>query len=321
MFGQKNKRLSIQSDRRTESSLATHHHPITIRQATKDDRQKLAMLVHFEVYVHRHLDWRPPLDWLNYQPYLIAEKDDKVVAALACPPDPPNVSWLRLFAVSSQISLERAWQLLWPAARSACLEMNSIERIAVIPLQRWFRTVLQNSEFTLTHRVVMLSWDHRHNELETEPEFGDIAVRPMNVDDLPVVHKVDSAAFWHEWKSSQASLELAYRQAALATVAELDGELVGYQISTASPVGGHLARLAVLPGYQRKGIGSELVRDLLWQFDRRGAERVTVNTQEDNGASLALYQKAGFVLTGEAYPVYQFFPHSELDNENGQVKR
>jgi len=311
VFGQKGKRLSVQPEHRTESSLSNHHRPIIVREATEKDRQKLAMLVHFEVYVHRHLDWRSPLDWLGYQPYLIAEKDDKVVAALACPPDPPNVSWLRLFAVSSQISLEQAWQALWPAARDACLEIASIERIAVIPLQRWFRSLLQKSEFSLTHRVVMLNWDISQNSPEAEPEFGDIIVRPMNLDDLSAVHEMDSAAFKHEWKNSQSSLELAYRQAAIATVAELDGELVGYQISTASPVGGHLARLAVLPDFQRRGIGSALVRDMLWQFERRGAERVTVNTQEDNRASLTLYQKAGFKLTGEAYPVYQYFAHPE----------
>jgi hypothetical protein len=73
VFEQKNNRLSIYSEHLAESSLSNHH-PITIRQATEDDRQKLAMLVHFEVYVHRHLDWRPPLDWLGSQPYLLQKK-------------------------------------------------------------------------------------------------------------------------------------------------------------------------------------------------------------------------------------------------------
>jgi ribosomal protein S18 acetylase RimI-like enzyme len=33
--------------------------------------------------------------------------------------------------------------------------------------------------------------------------------------------------------------------------------------------------------------------------------RLTVNTQSDNAASLALYRKTGFHETGERYPVYQ----------------
>jgi ribosomal protein S18 acetylase RimI-like enzyme len=49
---------------------------------------------------------------------------------------------------------------------------------------------------------------------------------------------------------------------------------------------------------------------MLSQFDRRGAQAVTVNTQQDNIASLSLYQKAGFRRTGEEYPVYQYFPFS-----------
>ena len=82
--------------------------------------------------------------------------------------------------------------------------------------------------------------------------------------------------------------------------------LVGYQISTASPLGGHLARLAVCPEQQCKGIGYSLVVDTLSQFNRRGAQRVTVNTQQDNLASLSLYKKAGFRETREQYPVYQY---------------
>jgi len=36
---------------------------------------------------------------------------------------------------------------------------------------------------------------------------------------------------------------------------------------------------------------------------------VTVNTQEDNRASLALYHRLGFEISGESYPVYLFEIH------------
>jgi ribosomal protein S18 acetylase RimI-like enzyme len=69
-------------------------------------------------------------------------------------------------------------------------------------------------------------------------------------------------------------------------------------------MGGHLARLAVLPAYQGRGVGYALVNDLLRQFVFRGIFRVTVNTQADNHASLRLYENMGFQRTGESYPVY-----------------
>ena len=93
--------------------------------------------------------------------------------------------------------------------------------------------------------------------------------------------------------------------AATATVVEVQNEIVGYQISTANARGGHLARLAIDPNYQGRGIGRVLLSDLLEQFSRWGSLNVTVNTQVDNVASLALYENAGFRRTGEIYPVYQ----------------
>jgi ribosomal protein S18 acetylase RimI-like enzyme len=127
----------------------------------------------------------------------------------------------------------------------------------------------------------------------------------MTFGDLPAVQALDAAAFDPIWQQSQEMLEAAFRQAAIATVAEGSDGLVGYQISTAGVGGGHLARLAIHPRAQRRGIGYALVHDLLTQFVRRGTLQVTVNTQDDNLASLALYKKAGFHPTGESYPIFQ----------------
>jgi ribosomal protein S18 acetylase RimI-like enzyme len=67
---------------------------------------------------------------------------------------------------------------------------------------------------------------------------------------------------------------------------------------------GHLARLAVRNEAQGRGVGSALVRDLIQRLISKNRQRITVNTQADNAASLALYQKLGFVRTGEQYPVF-----------------
>jgi ribosomal protein S18 acetylase RimI-like enzyme len=122
------------------------------------------------------------------------------------------------------------------------------------------------------------------------------------------VEAIDRSAFGSLWHNSRHSLEYAFRQAAIATVADYDGALVGYQISTAMQMGGHLARLATDPQYHRQGFGYAILRDLLVQFKQRGAQRITVNTQEENLASISLYQNAGFMRTGETYPVFQYMP-------------
>jgi ribosomal protein S18 acetylase RimI-like enzyme len=130
-------------------------------------------------------------------------------------------------------------------------------------------------------------------------------MRAMMAFDLPEVAKVDSSAFELLWQNALPTLERAYPQSVWATVAEADGQLVGYQLSTRNPLGVHLARLAVRPEMQGKGLGFALVADLIQQAGQHGINHLTVNTQSDNATSLALYQRMGFRETGEQYPVFQ----------------
>jgi ribosomal-protein-alanine N-acetyltransferase len=277
----------------------------SIRQAISSDQKQLANLIHFGTMVHRHLDWRPPLEWIGHDPFLVLEEDNRLVAALACPPDPPSVVWIRLFVAYDEENLVDSWTQLW----SQALEMISPDpdlQVAAIPLQNWFQRLLQATHFQSTTDVVMLIWDNGKIP-PNQPSTG-ISIRPMTIDDLSQVEVLDKNAFGSLWHNSQISLEYAFKQAAFATIADIDGVIVGYQISTSMQMGGHLARLATHPEYQRQGIGYAILRDLMVQFKQRGAMRITVNTQEDNLASIALYGNAGFTRTGETYPVYQYHP-------------
>jgi ribosomal protein S18 acetylase RimI-like enzyme len=274
---------------------------IKIRQANDQDRQQLASLVHFSPWVHRHLDWRPPLDWIGYEPYLLAERDGQLLAALTCPPDPPEVAWIRLFAISSEFSIEEAWNILWPVIQ----EYLSETIIAALPFQSWFSNQLRISQFDYTHEVALLLWENQ--ALPPKSIVPGCILRMMNYDDLSLIKDLDAKAFGPIWQQSFDMLEIAFQQAAIATVADTSEGIIGYQISTAGSGGGHMARLAVHPQACGQGIGYALARDMLVQFQRRGSLRVTVNTQIDNDASMALYKKAGFRLTGEVYPVYQTY--------------
>jgi ribosomal protein S18 acetylase RimI-like enzyme len=138
------------------------------------------------------------------------------------------------------------------------------------------------------------------------PNRLDLIIRPMGFEDIADVAKIDNSAFSLEWANSIYSLELAFQQSSISSVAEMDGIIVGYQYSTSSTIGGHLARLAVKTDYQGKGIGYCLVHDVLTEFRRKGVLHVTVNTQQSNQSSISLYARAGFKKTGESYRVYQY---------------
>src|SRR5690554_3215408 len=128
-----------------------------LRSAIEEDRSRLANLLHFETHVHRHLDWRRPLDWLGRSPFLVAEQSGRILAALACPPDPPRVAWIRLFAVMTRIDIAAAWQALWGEARQI-LASSEAQQAAAIPLNEWFAQELRATQFEHTHNVVVLNW-------------------------------------------------------------------------------------------------------------------------------------------------------------------
>jgi ribosomal protein S18 acetylase RimI-like enzyme len=124
--------------------------------------------------------------------------------------------------------------------------------------------------------------------------------------DLPEVAKTDAASFDPLWQNPLETLRRAFAQALYATVAENENRIIGYQLSTGGGQRAHLARLAVHPAGQGKGAGRALLKDLFSFLTYTGIPRLSVNTQNDNQVSLRLYQRMGFVRTGEQYPVYTF---------------
>lgn len=276
---------------------------LTLRSAQQADRSSLANLLHFERHVHRHLDWRRPLEWLGKRPFLVAEEGGRLAAALACPPDPPGVAWLRLFAAATQTNAAEAWHALWPAAQEELT--GRANDVIAIPLHTWFEDLLEQSEFIHEHTVVVLDWRPSYGPVSKSAGEASSAIRDMTDEDLERVWAVDNAGFPQIWNHSLETIRLAYAQSSLATVIEMDGQAVAYQISTQAAQGLHLARLAVHPGWQGRHLALSLVADLQKRLGEDEDQRLTVNTQDINKPSLGLYEKAGFKHTGEAFPVYQ----------------
>ncbi len=277
---------------------------IELKQADQQDKDQLVRLLQKETFVHRHLGWQPALAWLGKQPFLVLKRNDNIISVLACPPDEDGITWLRLFAVEPGFSIFRAWNSLWPPAIEWIQENSSVRLVNSLVVNNKMIGLLEKSSFVEGYRVVVLLWDIV--QAQWPDTDGDILIRPMVPDDFSQVYSVDQKAFETIWRNSEEQLKIAFVKALSATVAELDQKVVGYQISTSSSQIGHLARLAVDPAFQNKGVGSSLLTDVLDQLQRQGIVQVTVNTQMRNKVSLELYQKFGFKQLDQVYPVYQY---------------
>jgi ribosomal-protein-alanine N-acetyltransferase len=278
----------------------------SVRQSTREDHGIVTTLLQTTSKKHQHLDWRKPNDILGETPFLLSFNGRTLTACMACPPETAHNAWMRIFAVENQRSIQKAWDALWPAMLDQLIGRD-LHSLAVLVLPKWLEEILIRANFKKTGNVVFYEW--RAGEIPSSPHVPG-TLRGMRPSDLEEIYQLDIRAFASLWHNSRVELREALRQCTLATVFEREGEIVGYQFSTASTWGAHLARLAVDPRYQREGIGSALVTDLIRNFSRRGFDRITVNTQGDNINSHRLYRKLGFSQTGDRYPVYEYlFSH------------
>lgn len=280
----------------------------SIRQTTGSDRPAVDGLLAGATHTHLHLDWLDPAQLTDREPFLLALEDGRPVACLAAPPDTPGVAWLRAFAGASDRPAAASWELLWPAAAQALAELEVVQ-VAAMALDRWLADLLTESGFSQENWVVFLELEldggpRRTGSRRLDTDEGLPTPRPIRARDLPGVLALDAAAFAPMWRLSAQSMRAALAQAASATLLESEGAVVGYQVTTSSPFSVHLARLAVDPGWQRQGLGVRLVADSIRTAAAQPHGRLSVNTQADNDASLALYARLGFKRTGQKFPVY-----------------
>jgi ribosomal-protein-alanine N-acetyltransferase len=221
------------------------------------------------------------------------------VACLGVTMAPGGASWLRLAALSDGVApsvLEQLWD-----RTEASLQARNAWPVAALGLERWIEPHLRSWGFAQTNDVITLCHRGKHH---SQPPLVTVRLRDASHHDLPAIARVDEAAFESLWRHDEADLAHAQVAAVIFVVAELEGNIVGYQLSTQHGLNGHLARLAVDPGVQGQGIGRGLVSSALTFFEQRGIREVTVNTQRDNLASQRLYRRTGFESTNHSVPVW-----------------
>lgn len=279
--------------------------PTILRPAERTDYSALYSFINSSTYLHRHLDWRDALEWLGRPPFWILEEDDQIKATLACTPEPEEVAWVRLFAVSLRASPDRAWAKLFQRCLEDLEHVSPAPAVVSLSLRDWYEELLKRNGFTHHQDIVVFLFDQ---EPPSPPQIDpSISLREFKPGDLDAVAEIDHLAFEPIWRLSRDDLAHAEKKSSYCTVAEQQGKIIGYTMSSSTGMYAHLARLAVHPALQHQRLGFALVQDLLEHYIHHLEYwGVTLNTQHDNTASLALYHRIGFRETGERFPVYLF---------------
>jgi ribosomal-protein-alanine N-acetyltransferase len=136
-----------------------------------------------------------------------------------------------------------------------------------------------------------------------KPARAPARIRTAHYNDLPTLLTLDRLAFGHIWHKSLGNFSEALAKAASFTVALINDQMVAYEWCEIYKEHAHLTRLAVHPDYQGQGIGAQLLYQAITDALVAGANLITLNTQEHNHRSRALYERFGFVDTKQRIPV------------------
>jgi ribosomal-protein-alanine N-acetyltransferase len=164
----------------------------------------------------------------------------------------------------------------------------------------WLTTALGERGFLSRDWVVTYEW---YSQPVTVRGNRSVTIRSAHLRDLPTLLDLDRHIFGPIWHKPTSSFEEALARAFIFSVAEQNGEIVGYQWCEAHDRHGHITRLAVRSDREGQGIGTRLLAETLAALLEAGMSWITLNTQESNLRSQMLYERHGFRRTGERVAV------------------
>lgn len=193
--------------------------------------------------------------------------------------------------------------VLEPAASR--LRADGVTHLAVYGTALWLPPALLHVGFQRREWIASLE---RHPRPLADLPAGPASIRPVRPDDLAALAALDGAIFEPPYQLASGELIELMVTTGHFVVAESvsetgQGALLGYACADVLVDTGQIIRLAVRPDAQRQGIGRALLNQALTYCHGEGAQRVTINTQESNTASLRLYEQSGFRRVGRRVPL------------------
>jgi ribosomal protein S18 acetylase RimI-like enzyme len=123
----------------------------------------------------------------------------------------------------------------------------------------------------------------------------NVAHRTWNDTYVGIILPETQERFLGRWYAPAALEEAIGRSESWFYVALVQGEVTGFAQFTMRDNGrGELTRIYVLPEWQRRGVGSRLLREGLATLSMHGAKEVFAHVEKDNAKGVGFYERSGF---------------------------
>ncbi len=124
--------------------------------------------------------------------------------------------------------------------------------------------------------------------------------RPMTADDLDAVMEIEQQCFTDPWKRSGFESSLTERAAHLMVLSPADDQscVAGYCCLYETLGDGDIVNVAIDPAMRRRGLGWQMIHELVNYGRALKVERYFLEVRESNTAGIKLYESLGFKTYG-----------------------
>ena len=130
---------------------------------------------------------------------------------------------------------------------------------------------------------------------------GRYRIRTAEPRDLPRLVALEREIFPDAWTAGMLRGSLG----PASVVAEAGDGVVGYGLSRWGADEGEIVNLAVDPDHRRRGLGRELVAEMLRRLGAMGVRTVYLEVRESNAGAIAFYVDLGFRAVGRRARYYR----------------
>ena len=274
---------------------------LTIRSISEDDSAEILRLVERAEWVHLHADWTLATDWWESDGGLLAMRHGRIVGMVVASLDPAPVAWIRAIAIDMAepaYALRKLLDAVVPRSRT-----SGADCLACMSVAAWVNEAMRDNQYDVASELESMTLTDFKLLDSTQ---GGFVIRDVSSAESTKLAELDRMTFDNPlWRLSARQLERAINDAYSCTMAEQDGQIIGYQLSLRSRrKEAHIVRMTVNPSWHGRGVASSLLTHTLNTFHTDSITTVTLNTQTDNTASQRLYKRFKFEPTGQRFNVW-----------------
>lgn len=273
---------------------------MTVRAIVPADVSKLLRLIDTAWRIHLRISPEELRSKLNRAAGFLAEDRVGLRGFMIVEPRQTQVAAIVAAGLRDTWSVKPYLDVLLPEIERTMLSQR-LRSLIYIGDTPWLVDELQWRGFEIREWIV--AFERLGIKPPAEPVLTPAIIRTAHSSDLAALTTLDTLAFDYIWHMTMSNFREALARASSFAVAIADGQIVAYEWCELYGQHAHLTRLAVHPNYQGRGVGAQLLYQAIMDALLQGANLITLNTQEHNQRSQALYQRFGFVRTPERMPI------------------